>query len=259
MFIETIEDFIVYKHDIRFYDMQKKAPNLELQYQEQAELVDGLKRKISALSVFLNSKSQEIDELKRLLRDKEDMLRAKEEEIVRLKSNHSKYIRIEQLENEAQRAKRFQQKMEEEHQRNIGKMAKIIEEKDKEIDKLKKENQALKSQNENKKKTKTSSMSRPRIKRTKSFELVPVVSKGVQFVKKNRNGLIENIVAVKPIADDLLPFIGRHKYEKILQAPTEYEQRRQLYDITDKGGTKLQEEFYNSLLKHEKYLVDDLE
>ncbi|KAG7330440.1 hypothetical protein KOW79_006662 [Hemibagrus wyckioides] len=257
--------------------MLKKATNLELQCQELAELVDGLKRKLSAFSVSLNSKDQKIGELKRLLREKEDILRAKGEEIVRLKSNQNHnenlHLRINQLENEAQRAKGFQQKMEEEHQRQIGKMAKIIEEKDKEIDKLKNENQALKSQNEKKKKAKTSSMSGPRKKHTKSVELVPMISvemldgeaqgsevpRGLQFLKKNRNRLIENIVAVKPIADDLLLFIGRHKYDKILQAPTEYDQRRQLYDITEKGGTKLQEEFYNSLLKHEKYLVDDLE
>ncbi|GAA6092530.1 immune-associated nucleotide-binding protein 11-like [Tachysurus ichikawai] len=82
---------------------------------------------------------------------------------------------------------------------------------------------------------------------------------GVQFVKKNRNELIERIVAVKPIADDLFPIIGSHKYEKILQAPTEYDQKRLLYDITEKGGTKSQYAFYKSLLKHEEYLVEDLE
>ncbi|KAG7330441.1 hypothetical protein KOW79_006663 [Hemibagrus wyckioides] len=258
--------------------MLKKAPNLELQCQELAELVDGLKRKLSAFSVSLNSKDQKIGELKRLLREKEDILRAKEEEIVRLKSNHSEYIRIEQLENEVKSAKKFQQKMEEEHQRQIGKMEKIIQEKDKEIDKLKKENQALKSQNEKKRQSqaKTSSMRWSRKKHTKeekSYELSDMASaempdgeaqgsevhRGVQFLKKNRNRLIENIVAVKPIADDLLPFIKRHKYDRILQAPNEYEQKRQLFDITDKGGTKLQVELYNSLLKHEKYLVDDLE
>ncbi|MCJ8731335.1 hypothetical protein PDJAM_G00198320, partial [Pangasius djambal] len=85
------------------------------------------------------------------------------------------------------------------------------------------------------------------------------VHRGVQFLKKNRKELIERIVAVKPIADELLQFMGHHKYEKILQASTEYEQTRQLYDITDKGGTKLQIEFYKCLLKHEKYLVEDLE
>ncbi|KAI5624653.1 apoptosis-associated speck-like protein containing a CARD [Silurus asotus] len=81
---------------------------------------------------------------------------------------------------------------------------------------------------------------------------------GVQFLKKNRNKLIESIVAVKPIADELLQFIGHHKYDMILQAPTEYEQKRQLFNITQKGGEKLQIEFYKCLLKHEKYLVEDL-
>ncbi|KAF7706608.1 hypothetical protein HF521_019862 [Silurus meridionalis] len=81
---------------------------------------------------------------------------------------------------------------------------------------------------------------------------------GVQFLKKNHNKLIERIVAVKPIADELLQFIGHHKYDMILQAPTEYEQKRQLFNITQKGGEKLQIEFYQCLLKHEKYLVEDL-
>lgn len=175
VFIETIEDFIVYKHDIRFYDMVKKATNLELQYQELTELVEGLKRKISVLSRCLNSKSQETGELKRLLREKEDMLKAMKEEIERLKSNQNHnenlLLKIERLENELQRAKEFQLKMQEELQRKIVKMAKIIEEKDKEIHKLKNENQALKSQNKNKKKAKPSSMSGP-------FELHPVTSVG---------------------------------------------------------------------------------
>ncbi|KAF4088968.1 hypothetical protein AMELA_G00060780 [Ameiurus melas] len=110
---------------------------------------------------------------------------------------------------------------------------------------------------------------------TNSIELMPLTSeetllssealqanevyRGVQFLKKNRKELIERIVAVKPIADELFQFIDPYKYEKILQAPSEYEQRRQLYDIMDKGGKKLQFEFYKCLLKHEKYLVEDLE
>ncbi|KAK2860223.1 hypothetical protein Q7C36_004389 [Tachysurus vachellii] len=85
------------------------------------------------------------------------------------------------------------------------------------------------------------------------------VKRGVQFLKKNRNELIDRIVAVKPIADELFLIIGSHKYEKILQAPTEYDQKRLLYDITEKGGTKSQYAFYKALIKHEKYLVEDLE
>ncbi|MCI4377181.1 hypothetical protein PGIGA_G00200590, partial [Pangasianodon gigas] len=285
--IETIEDFILYKDDIRFYAMGKKAPNLDLQHQDLANLVNGLKHKISALSDSLDSnmyviksKNAEIRDLKRLLKEKEDMLRAKEEEIERLKSNQNHtelsvlHKKTEQLEHAAKRTEKFQRKMKE-FQRKIGEMEKKLEEKNKEIEELKKENQALKSQNENKKRAKPSSMTGSRQTGTNSIELISVTSaetllgdevfqasevhRGGRFLKKNRKELIERIVAVKPIVDELLQFMGHHKYEKILQAPTEYEQKRQLYDIMDKGGAKLQIEFYKCLLKHEKYLVEDLE
>ncbi|XP_047657661.1 immune-associated nucleotide-binding protein 11-like [Tachysurus fulvidraco] len=259
-FIETIEYFIAYKNDLRFYDMQNKAPNLELQLQEQAKLVDGLKHKISVLSSrnnemsnVITSQNDEIKQLESLLKEKEKMLRAKKEKIARLKSNQNHtelsalHKRIEQLENEAK-------------------------EKDEEIEKLKKENQELKKQHE--RKTKASFMSWPKKKATNSIELellIPAetmdgeahqdseVERGVQFVKKNRNELIARIVAVMPIADDLFPFIGQHKYDLIKQAPNGYDKNRELYDIIDKGGTTLQKEFYKSLLKHEKCLVEDLE
>ncbi|KAK2860219.1 hypothetical protein Q7C36_004385 [Tachysurus vachellii] len=262
IFIETIEYFIACKNDPRFYEMQNKAPNLELQLQEQAKLVDRLKHKISVLSSrnnsmrnVITSQNDEINELQDLLTKKEKMLRAKKEEIERLKSNQNHtepaalHKRIEQLENEAK-------------------------EKDEEIEKLKKENQELKKQNKRKTKAKTSFMSGPKKKNTDSFELelwIPAetmdgeahqdseVERGVQFVKKNRNELIARIVAVMPIADELFPFIGQHKYDLIKQAPNEYDKKRELYNIIEKGGTTLQEEFYKSLLKHEKYLVEDLE
>lgn len=89
--------------------------------------------------------------------------------------------------------------------------------------------------------------------------IVAAFYSGVQFLKKNRKELIQRIVAVKPITDEMFQSIGHHKCEKILQAPTEYEQKRQLFDIIEKGGKKLQIEFYECLLKHEKYLVEDLE
>ncbi|GAA6092529.1 immune-associated nucleotide-binding protein 11-like [Tachysurus ichikawai] len=201
-------------------------------------------------------------------------------------------LRIEQIENEAKSAEKCQQKMEEVYRKKICEMENKLQEKDEEIEKLthslshflrliqttsghgepvtisgvighqgeieklKKENQ---EQNKRKTKAKTSFMSGPKKKDTNSFELDSLISAGVQFVKKNRNELIERIVAVKPIADDLFPIIGSHKYEKILQAPTEYDQKRLLYDITEKGGTKSQYAFYKSLLKHEEYLVEDLE
>ncbi|XP_027033967.1 immune-associated nucleotide-binding protein 11-like [Tachysurus fulvidraco] len=277
-FIETIEYFIAYKNDLRFYDMQNKAPNLELQLQEQAKLVDGLKHKISVLSSrnnlmgnVITSQNDEINELQDLLEKKEKMLRAKKEEIARLKSNQNHtelsalHKRIEQLENEAKSAEKCRKKMEEVYQKKIGEMENKLQEKDEEIEKLKKEKRKTKA--------KASFMSGLK-KDTNSLELkllIPAetmdgeahqeseVKRGVQFVKKNRNELIERIVAVKPIADDLFPIIGSHKYEKILQAPTEYDQKRLLYVITEKGGTNSKYAFYKSLLKHEKCLVEDLE
>lgn len=89
--------------------------------------------------------------------------------------------------------------------------------------------------------------------------IVAVFYSGVQFLKKNRKELIQRIVAVELIADELRVFIDQHKYEKILQAPTEYKKNRQLFDIIEKSGTKLQLQLYACLLKHEKYLVEDLD
>lgn len=192
--LETIEDFIVYKQDIRFYAMGKKAPKPELQCQDLDNLVVALKHKISALSDSLDSniyviesKNAEIRELQRLLKEKEDMLRAKQEEIERLKSNQNHteisvpHKRSEQLQHAAKREKKFQQKMTEAFQIKIGEMEKELEEKKKEIEKLRKENQALKSQclNENNKKAKPLFMTGPRQKDTNSIELIPMISAGM--------------------------------------------------------------------------------
>lgn len=171
--IETIEDFIAFKHDIRLYTLGEKAPNHELQHQDLANLVYGLKRKISALSASLGSKDAEIRDLQRLLEEKEHMLKDKEEEIEKLNStqNHKGlsvlHKKNEQLEHAAEQA----EKMKEEFQTKISEMEKKLEEKDKVIRKLRKENQALKK--------KAKHMTGPSQKGADSIELILRTSAGM--------------------------------------------------------------------------------
>lgn len=196
-FIETIEDFIVYKEDIRFYTVRKKAQKMELQHQDLANLVDGLNHKISALSCskdsnehVIQSQKAEIKELQRLLKEKEHMLRAKEEEIKSLKSNqnHTKLSALhKQLEHAAKKEKKLQGKAGK-WKEMVGEMKKNLEEKNKEIKELRKEIEALKSQNENKKSTKPPSMTGRMQKPTNSVKLIPLISTGM--MPKNANIVI---------------------------------------------------------------------
>ncbi|KAF5902790.1 butyrophilin subfamily 1 member A1-like, partial [Clarias magur] len=251
--IEAIEDFIMHKQDVRFYE-EKKTPNLKLQHEDLANLVDVLKCKISSLSYSLDSnmsvmktQNYEIRELQRLLKEKEDMLRAKEEEIKRLTSKQNQeQEKIKMLEHSLKQAEILQQKMKKDFKEMVCEKDEIIKEQKKEIEKLTKENQALKFKHK-------SSSNPPgviwqRDGGIQSFELSSMVSAETsldgepsdvdrvsQFLKKNRKELTERIVAVEAIADELYLLLGRHKYEKILQAPTEYEQRGLLFDITNKG------------------------
>lgn len=188
--IETIEDFIVYKHDLRFYSTGKKTTNPEVQLQDLTNLVERLKCKISALSDSLDSKNAEIRELQRLLNEKEDKLRAT------LDSNQDQQClstlnrKIEQLEHAQKQSEKGKQKMKEQFQRREGQMKKELQEKTEEIKKLKLENtqeieklrkviQALESQNGNKKRSKPSKLQLSQKGDDESMELIPVTSAGM--------------------------------------------------------------------------------
>ncbi len=83
------------------------------------------------------------------------------------------------------------------------------------------------------------------------------VSTGAEFVAKHRTELIRRVSLVEPIADDMKPLIGDEKYAIILKPGTRQAQMRALLDFLT--TTKLKEEFYQSLRKHELLLVEDLE
>uniref|UniRef100_A0A8C1M7E0 CARD domain-containing protein n=1 Tax=Cyprinus carpio TaxID=7962 RepID=A0A8C1M7E0_CYPCA len=70
----------------------------------------------------------------------------------------------------------------------------------------------------------------------------------------------ENIILVslvKPIADDMKPLLGDEKYQIILKSGTPQDRMRKLLNFIT--TTKLKEKLYQSLLKHERFLVEDLE
>uniref|UniRef100_A0A3B4CTM3 CARD domain-containing protein n=1 Tax=Pygocentrus nattereri TaxID=42514 RepID=A0A3B4CTM3_PYGNA len=78
-----------------------------------------------------------------------------------------------------------------------------------------------------------------------------------EFVDSNRKELIKRVVSVDPILDELYQFIGDDKYSQIRLAKTNPDKMRELYTILDGAGQMLKAEFYNSLLNHEKCLVED--
>ncbi|KAF4110482.1 hypothetical protein G5714_007513 [Onychostoma macrolepis] len=81
--------------------------------------------------------------------------------------------------------------------------------------------------------------------------------RGAEFVQKHRTALISGVSLVEPIADDMKPLIGDEKYGLILKSGTRHAQMRVLLDFLT--TSKLKEEFYQSLKKHEQFLVEDLE
>ncbi|XP_051989330.1 apoptosis-associated speck-like protein containing a CARD, partial [Xyrauchen texanus] len=80
---------------------------------------------------------------------------------------------------------------------------------------------------------------------------------GAEFVEKHRTDLINRVSLVEPIADYLKAQIGDEKYTIILQSGTSHEKMRNLLSFLT--TPTLKEKLYQSLLKHEPYLVDDLE
>ncbi|XP_052458989.1 NACHT, LRR and PYD domains-containing protein 1 homolog [Carassius gibelio] len=81
--------------------------------------------------------------------------------------------------------------------------------------------------------------------------------KGAEFVEKHRAELIRKVSLVAPIADDMKDLIGDEKYQIILKSGTPQERMRKLLGFLT--TTKLKEKLYQSLLKHERFLVEELQ
>ncbi|KAL7841556.1 hypothetical protein SRHO_G00252470 [Serrasalmus rhombeus] len=79
----------------------------------------------------------------------------------------------------------------------------------------------------------------------------------VWFVNKHRNALIQRVSLVAPIADDLKSLLDDEKYSIIRKCETSQEQMMTLYSFLS-GGKKIEERFYQSLLKNEPHLVGEL-
>uniref|UniRef100_A0A8C1S4N4 CARD domain-containing protein n=1 Tax=Cyprinus carpio TaxID=7962 RepID=A0A8C1S4N4_CYPCA len=76
-------------------------------------------------------------------------------------------------------------------------------------------------------------------------------------ILKHRTELINGVSLVDPIADDMKPLLGDEKYQTIFNAGTPQAKMRKLLNFIT--TTKLKEKLYQSLLKHERFLVEDLE
>ncbi len=76
-------------------------------------------------------------------------------------------------------------------------------------------------------------------------------------MKKHRTELIRKVSLVEPIADDMKSLIGDEKYGTILNFKTPHKQMRKLLSFLT--TRKLKEKLYQSLLKHEFSVVEDLE
>ncbi|XP_026071814.1 NACHT, LRR and PYD domains-containing protein 1b allele 5-like [Carassius auratus] len=81
--------------------------------------------------------------------------------------------------------------------------------------------------------------------------------KGAEFVEKHRTELIRKVSLVAPIADDMKDLIGDEKYQIIFNSVTPQDRMRKLLEFIT--TTKLREKLYQSLLKHERFLVDELQ
>ncbi|KAK2914425.1 hypothetical protein Q8A67_002824 [Cirrhinus molitorella] len=78
-----------------------------------------------------------------------------------------------------------------------------------------------------------------------------------EFVEKHRAELIRRVSLVEPIADDMKDLIGDEKYGIILKSGTKHAQMRALLGFLT--TSTLKEKCYQSLVKHERFLVEDLE
>ncbi|XP_045076998.1 serine/threonine-protein kinase/endoribonuclease IRE1-like [Coregonus clupeaformis] len=86
-------------------------------------------------------------------------------------------------------------------------------------------------------------------------------SDGADFVDRHMANLIQRVHTVMPIADDLLSndMISPEEYSNIHTSQTSQDKIRTLYPFLQSGGPKVKSAFYRSLLKHDRYLVNDLE
>ncbi|XP_071371530.1 nuclear GTPase SLIP-GC-like isoform X2 [Centroberyx affinis] len=90
--------------------------------------------------------------------------------------------------------------------------------------------------------------------------LVPLAAAAAEFVKKQRNALIQRVMMVLPIADELLgkEVIREEMYTRISKETTNQMQMRQLLKAVCAAGSAAMSEFYSALRNHEPYLVADL-
>uniref|UniRef100_A0A8C1TS67 CARD domain-containing protein n=1 Tax=Cyprinus carpio TaxID=7962 RepID=A0A8C1TS67_CYPCA len=77
------------------------------------------------------------------------------------------------------------------------------------------------------------------------------------FLLKHRAELIRRVSLVEPIADDMKPLIGEEKYQMILNSGTSPAKMRALLDYLT--TPKLKDKLYQSLVKHEQFVVEYLE
>ncbi|XP_029109754.1 NLR family CARD domain-containing protein 3-like [Scleropages formosus] len=83
------------------------------------------------------------------------------------------------------------------------------------------------------------------------------VRRAVQYVDSNRAELIQRVVAVMPIADELLQrnMIHRETYNNILTAGTSQKQMRLLYSVLDSAGDTVKSAFHTFLKNNCPHLV----
>eukprot|EP00063_Salmo_salar_P058945 XP_014033780.1 PREDICTED: serine/threonine-protein kinase/endoribonuclease IRE1-like [Salmo salar] len=88
-----------------------------------------------------------------------------------------------------------------------------------------------------------------------------MTSDAAEFVDRHRAELIQRVHTVMPIADDLLrnKMIHPEVYSNIQTANTSQDQMRELYKALKSGGPEVKSAFYRSLLKQDRYLVEDLD
>ncbi|XP_052445405.1 sterile alpha motif domain-containing protein 9-like [Carassius gibelio] len=83
------------------------------------------------------------------------------------------------------------------------------------------------------------------------------VKKSAQFVDKHKKRIIQRAEKVDFIIDDLRPLIGTEQYSTIIAASTNNEKMEKLYSILS-AGYEIKDTFYQSLLKNERDLIQDL-
>ncbi|XP_060776340.1 NACHT, LRR and PYD domains-containing protein 1b allele 3-like [Neoarius graeffei] len=86
------------------------------------------------------------------------------------------------------------------------------------------------------------------------------MDKGVEFVDKYRDTLIQRVASVLEI-DTLLTkkIINSEMYSVLIEATTPQEKMRKLYRFLDSGGRAAKAEFYKVLKEKELLVVNDLE